>query len=103
MNGEPKETSIKELFQSMIPREVDLLQGTVTSVDPLKIQMVNDSKHIISKFSAVVPKHLTDYKLTINTINGDGVMIVKNALKVGEKVHLLALQNGKKYFVLGRV
>jgi len=28
---------------------------------------------------------------------------VYNALKVGEKVHLLSLNNGKKYYVLDRV
>lgn len=30
-------------------------------------------------------------------------MTVKNALKVGEKVHILSFNNGKKYYVLDRV
>ena len=30
-------------------------------------------------------------------------MTVYNGLKVGEKVHLLSLNNGKKYYVLDRV
>ena len=85
MNGEPKETSIKELFQGMIPNAADLLQGTVTSTKPLKIQIANDSKLIISKLSAVIPRHLSNYTVIV------------------EIVHLIALQNGKKYFVLDRV
>lgn len=32
-----------------------------------------------------------------------GTLTVYNALKVGEKVHLLALNHGKKYYVLDRV
>lgn len=84
MTGDNKGTSLKELFQGMIPREVDLVQGIVISTEPLKIQMANDSKLIISRLSAVVPQHMQD-------------------LQPGDSLHLLALQNGKKYFVLGRV
>jgi len=107
MNGEPKETSFKAMFQSMIPNAADLLQGTVTSIKPLKIQIANDSKLIISKLSAVIPRHLTDYKVTAEISDSfsknNTIITVHNALKVGEKVHLIALQNGKKYFVLDRV
>lgn len=107
MNGEPKETSIKELFQGMIPNAADLLQGTVTSTKPLKIQIVNDSKLIISKLSAVIPKHLSNYKATVEILDSSEkkkmTVTVQNALKKGDKVHLIALQNGKKYFVLDRV
>lgn len=107
MNGEPKETSLKELFQGMIPNGADLLQGTVESANPLRIQMANDNKHIISKLSAVIPKHLTDYTVTAEISDPSGkknaTITVQNALKVGDKVYLIALQNGKKYFVLDRV
>ena len=104
MNGENKETSIKELIQGMIPREVDLMQGTVISTSPLRIKMINDSKLIISRISTVVPRHLTDHKVSVTTADGDSAeMTVHNALNTGDKVHLLAIQNGKKYFVLDRV
>lgn len=107
MNGEPKGTSLKEMIQGMMPNEADLLQGTVTSTNPLRIQMANDSKLIISKLSAVIPRHLTDYKVSAEISDSSGkknaTITVHNALKVGEKVHLIALQNGKKYFVLDRV
>lgn len=40
--------------------------------------------------------------LSTYTITGAS-MTVYNALKVGEKVHLLSFNNGKKYYVLDRV
>lgn len=41
--------------------------------------------------------HLDTFTLT------RGTLTVYNALKVGEKVHVLALNHGKKYYVLDRV
>ena len=55
------ETSLKQLFQGMIPVGSTILQGTVTKDDPLEITAVNDSKLIISGNQLVVPWHLTDY------------------------------------------
>lgn len=107
MNSETSPTSIKELFQGMIPIGVELLQGIVISNEPLRVQIVNDSKHIISRISTVVPKHLTDYTISATIADEDGthdsLVTVHNALQVGEGVHLLSLQNGKKHFILGRV
>lgn len=107
MNGDVKGTSLKELLQGMMPNTADLLQGTVMSTNPLRIQMTNDSKLIISKLSAVIPKHLTNYTVTVEISDSSGkknaAITVQNALKIGDKVHLIALQNGKKYFVLDRV
>jgi hypothetical protein len=112
------ETSIKQLFQSMIPEQAGIIQGTVTSVSPLKIQAVNDAKLIIGAASVIIPRHLTDYtiKVTIPTSgghtqyegsgehsHGNVTMTVSNALKTGDMVHMLSVQNGKKYYVLGRV
>ena len=100
-------TSLKQLIQDITPRETDLLQGVVISTDPLRVQMVNDSKLIISKISTVVPKHLTNYTVSAQVADQYGersaTITVFNALTVGDTVHLLALQNGKKYFVLDRV
>lgn len=42
------ETSLKQMFQSMIPAGSAILQGTVTKADPLEITAENDSKLIIS-------------------------------------------------------
>lgn len=88
-------------------RETDLLQGTVTGTSPLSIQIANDSKLIIGKTITVIPKHLTNYSqnVVISDINGqrNATISVQNALTVGDKVHILAVQNGKKFYVLDRV
>lgn len=140
MDGESKETSLKGLFQGMIPEAVELLQGTVIQESPLKIQMANDNKLITGESITVVPRSLTDHeveadvRLADGTIDSEtskalnpgsksasaygseqhihkltsftiarGVITVHNHLAKGDKVHVLAIQNGKKYFVLDRV
>ena len=122
-------TSLKAMFQETIPIDSELMQGTVISTSPLKIQASNDSKLVITATSAIVPKYLTNYSVECSFgYGGGGGMTIStkgagdprhtheiepftlsctanfyNALKVGDKVHLLALQSGKKYFVLDRV
>lgn len=132
MSGESEKTSIKELFQSMVPEAVELMQGTVIQDNPLKIQMDNDDKLIIGTNITVVPRSLTDYEVaadvratgsldsaTSNALKPyseeqhthkltsfamvRGVITVHNHLAKGDKVHVLAIQNGKKYYVLDRV
>ena len=110
--------SLKGIFQGLIPTACELLQGTVISTSPLKIQIANDSKLIIGAAITVVPKHLTTHtvKVTIpasgghSQYEGSGVhshtevtMTVYNALQTGDAVHLLAVQNGKKFIALDRV
>lgn len=108
MNKDSNATSIKQLFQKMAdPIGSELLQGTVISTNPLRIQMANDSKLILSKLSVVIPKHLTNYQITTmiedSTGSREATITVQNALQIGDQVHLISLQNGKKYFVLDRV
>jgi len=136
-NSSGNETSIKQLFQSMIPEGDELMEGVVIETGPLKIQMTNDPKLIINERITIVPWHLTDYttkatllkdKGTLDSqtfkdgahgghVGGDGTHVnhldtfnlyrgtitVYNALKKGEKVHVLALNHGKLYYVLDRV
>ncbi|MEG1894648.1 MAG: DUF2577 domain-containing protein [Oscillospiraceae bacterium] len=137
-------TSVKQLFQGMLPTGAEVVQGTVTSASPLKIQITNNEKLILGENILIIPKHLTNYTATIDISLGkgsvlsstssknkqgkhghpaDGIsdaegehvhslssfrlkgvsMTVYNALKVGEKVHVLAFNNDKKYYVLDRV
>lgn len=101
------ETSLKGLFQSLIPDQGGTIQGKVISTTPLKIRAVNDEKLTLNASLLIVPKHLTDYTVAVEIkANGEasnGTMTVYNGLKVGEKVHLLSFNNGKKYYVLDRV
>lgn len=134
-NSSGNETSLKQLFQSMIPGGPELLEGTVIQTGPLRIQMTNDEKHIISERITIVPWHLTDYttRATYRRMDGTldsrtkndgshadpiggthvhhgedfnlykGVIVVHNALRKGDKLHILELNHGKLYYVLDRV
>ncbi len=134
-NGSGNETSIKQLFQRMMVDGPEIMQGTVISESPLKIQMDGDDKLIINERVAIVPWHLTDYttKATYRKMDSTldsrtkndgshadpvggthvhhgedfnlykGVIKVHNALKKGDKVHVLSVNNGKIYFILDRV
>ncbi len=136
-NSSGNETSLKQLFQSLIPKGSEIMEGTVIQTGPLKIQMTGDKKHIITESITIVPWHLTDYSTKADLLKADGTLdsqtfqdgahgghtsgdgthvnnlntfdlcrgtlIVHNALKKGEKVHVLSLNNGKRYYVLDRV
>nr|UWG90078.1 MAG: Protein of unknown function (DUF2577) [Bacteriophage sp.] len=129
MADESEKTSLKQLIQGMTDSGVEVLQGIVKSASPLKIQIVNDEKLIIGPNITYVPWHLTDYKTEISGPNiqdyyytgnstesgtasvspphvhalGRIPITVHNALKAGEKVHVLSFNHGKQYFVLDRV
>ena len=142
MGNKTEKTSVKQLFQEMSKgNTVEVLQGIVISENPLKIQMINDEKLIISANITYVPRHLTDYKTQIDIVQKSGTIdsqtktdgshshsgvhgqtsatahshaldtfhiydmeiTVYNALKTGEKVHVLSFQQGKQYYVLDRV
>lgn len=131
-NSSGNETSIKQLFQGMMPVGEELMEGTVIQTGPLKIQITGDDKLIINERITVVPWHLTDYKTraTYRKMDGEldswtkpdnhheadgckhyledynlykGIIVVHNALRVGDKLHILSLNNGKLYYVLDRV
>lgn len=129
MADETEKTSIKQLIQQMTGDGVEVLQGIVKSASPLKIQIVNDEKLVIGPNITYVPRHLTDYKTEISGPNiqnyyytgnstesgtapvspphvhalGKIPVTVHNALKAGEKVHVLSFNHGKQYYVLDRV
>lgn len=117
--------SIKGAFQNMIPVDVELLQGTVISTSPLQIQAANDEKLIIGPSNLFIPRCLTDYTTEVTVdwrtenraggagdpafashnhdITGRKSIKVHNALKVGEKVHMVSFAHGKQYYALERV
>lgn len=125
MAQETKNTSLKGLFQGMVPKEVEMLQGIVLSTGPLKIQIVSDEKLVIGPNITYVPRHLTDYNTEVtvdwqtesesggsgdaafasrsHAILGRKKIMVHNALKTGEKVHVLSFNHGKQYYVLDRI
>ena len=125
MAEETEKTSIKQLFQGMVGDSVEVLQGIVKSATPLKIQIVNDEKLTIGPNITYIPRHLTDYSTEVtvswrtenasggsgdaayashnHAITGRKAITVHNALKVGDRVHVLSFNHGKQYYVLDRV
>lgn len=125
MAEETEKTSLKQLFQGMSGDGVEVLQGIVKSVGPLKIQIVNDEKLTIGPNITYIPRHLTDYSTEVtvswrtenasggsgdaayashnHAITGRKAITVHNALKVGDRVHVLSFNHGKQYYVLDRV
>lgn len=123
--AEGTETSIKELFQSMGGAGAQVLQGIVKSASPLKIQIVGDDKLTVGPNNVYVPRHLTDYDTEVTVqwqtesvsggsgaaayashahpIVGRKAIRIHNALKAGERVHVLSFNHGKQYYVLDRV
>ena len=73
-NSSGNETSLKQLFQSMIPGGPELMEGKVIQINPLKIQMTNDEKLIINERITIVPWHLTDYKTRATYRKMDGTL-----------------------------
>lgn len=78
------EDSIKGMFQKLAGNGIELIQGTVISLSPIKIQAVNDSKLIISRVSLVIPSRI-------------------GAFELGDRVYMLVLNKGKKFYVIDRV
>lgn len=97
--------------------------GTVVAESPLKIQLDEDNKILLTKEFLVVPKSLTDYDLEIeieeeiktekglkgtqyeheHKILGRKKIKVLNHLENGDRVTLVRQSGGQKYFVAGKV
>lgn len=67
-----EQTSLKGLFQEMIPDSMGVVRGKVVSASPLKIQVVNDDKLLLSENLLCVPRHLSDYTTTCDLTLGTG-------------------------------
>ena len=83
-----KETSIKQLINhiaSSTSAPITIEQGIVTKSDPVEIMLVKDKKIKLGSMDLIIPAQF------------------KGELSNGEKVHLLITNNGKQFFVLGKV
>lgn len=99
-----KETSLRELMREAVGiRTCSVVVGTVTSVNPIEIKVANDAKLILTDSNVYVPKHLTNYTVSIKISGENHECQVKNALKNGDEVYLLSYEEGSQYFVLDKV
>lgn len=93
------------------------LYGTVTSANPLKIQVDSDKKLTLTKDFLVVGKSLQDREVEMEfdmetdrdeygrtyAIKGKKTIKINNGLKAGDKVILLKQHGGQKYMVTERM
>lgn len=80
------ENSLKQLIQSLFPRQDDIIVGKVTKLSPLTVKDVSDDK------------------LTVTPLYGSAVsaMIANESIIVGSEVLMLCYKGGKKYYVLDK-
>ena len=142
MAGEKLARAIKQCASQAIPKTslTDLMFGTVTSIDPLKIMVENrfevDSNflllspfcinipshnHTASASEHIVPKHkhfldessseetqensevTLNHSIKIVEANPSTIeVVIWGGLQVGDKVSLLRVAEGQKYYVLDR-
>ena len=83
------ETSIKALFQGMIPENMGIIKGRVISDNPLEIQVLNDEKLILKKNNICLPRHLTNYTATVDIVLGEGESAgtIDSVTKTGQGTH----------------
>lgn len=77
--------SVKQLFQGMVPEAMEILQGKVISASPLKIQVVNDEKLVLTENIICLPRHLSDYTTTIDIQLGKGS--INSVTRSGQGTH----------------
>lgn len=84
---------------------VRLTEATVTSEPPnLEIRLRGDAKLTIPKELLVVSEHLTRHKRSI-VLNGGTTSKLEfiDELKYGDKVMVIALQGGQKFYISDRL
>lgn len=85
-------------------KPVQVTIGTVLSTCPLKIQ--SEQKSIYTSKMLILTRNVTDFEVDM-TVNDAALrrntFKVHNALRAGEKVLLLRVQQGKKFVVIDRM
>lgn len=82
---------------------VRVLGGEVVSSAPLKIRLNKNDKLVLGGGRFVIPERLTDYTQIVQTPRGTEEHVIRNSLKNGDEIMLIALQGGGRYFVLDRI
>lgn len=80
------------------------LYGTVISINPLEIQVDEDMKLVLSEDFLQLTNAVRDYTVNMEDAENGTTrkMIIKNALRIGEKVIMLQQQGGQNYLIFDR-
>lgn len=85
---------------------VNITFGEVLNAEELKIKI--DQKLILTKEFFIVPESLTRYEVDLThshnqTVPALGKLVIREGLKIGDKVLLLRVQGGQQYVILDKV
>ncbi len=72
MNDIQEPTSLKGVIQSLQLKDMDIIKGVVILESPLEIEVIGDEKLILTKSIICLPKHLTNYKTTVDIMASGG-------------------------------
>lgn len=99
--------SVDELaarLKKMSPKNSDLsdmVYGTVTSTSPLKIRVDNMTFDLDGRF-LILSRMVQNLTVTITIDGKSGSATVFRALQSGDRVRMLRVQHGQKFYVLER-
>lgn len=91
-------------LRSMAPRDSDLsdmVYGTVTGTSPLKIRVDNMTFDLDSRF-LILSRMVQNLTVSITIDGKSGSAQVFRPLETGDRVIMLRVQNGQKFYVLER-
>lgn len=91
-------------LKQMSPRESDLadmVYGTVRSTSPLKIRVDNMTFDLDSRFF-ILSRMVRNLTVTVKIDEKSGSAQVFRPLETGDRVTMLRVQHGKKFYVLER-
>lgn len=79
----------------------DMVYGTVTSTSPLKIRVDNMTFDLDGRF-LILSRMVQNLTITITIDGKSGSATVFRALQSGDRVRMLRVQHGQKFYVLER-
>lgn len=100
-------TSIKEAFQGIQTANMNVVEGEVLSVSPIRIRLLNDHAEL-GEHSVVIPESLKGWSSSCDISGGDislthARITVHSSLTAGDRVVMISYHNGKRYLIMGKV
>lgn len=95
--------NIKKINQQMeaVSGPCDVVPGTVENISPLSVRI--DQKVILTGPQLFLPESLTDHEVSmVLPETGETKVMVKNALKTGDRVLLIQKRGAQQYLIIDR-
>ena len=88
MSDTVNQTSLKQMFQGMVPEDCSIVEGIVINSAPLTIQVINNAKMVLSGAVLMCPRHLTNYATTATITLGKGEVDSKTYMSGEHSGHI---------------